>query len=189
MKSQCNAHPKHSKNGGWLKSANTKIFYKQISIVFTYLFHYHNDLRVLCIVYSTLCLKMDAYFQDVFELNTAEHKLHTSFRCQFNLIKSDRKFGYMHLVRWKQPGQRQWTEHSMAIILDYTWGKKPKLNTIHTLNIVKCRVTEIPWNKDLLQSKSAFFPETLGWLSWLEIVISGSCYTMLEDGCKFFRYF
>ena len=25
--------------------------------------------------YSTFCLKMGAYFQDVFELNTAEHKL------------------------------------------------------------------------------------------------------------------
>ena len=26
-------------------------------------------------VYSTLCLKVDAYFQNAFELNTAEHKL------------------------------------------------------------------------------------------------------------------
>ena len=25
--------------------------------------------------YSTLCSKMDAYFNDVFELNTAKHKL------------------------------------------------------------------------------------------------------------------
>ena len=25
--------------------------------------------------YSTLCLKMGAYFNDVFELNTAKHKL------------------------------------------------------------------------------------------------------------------
>ena len=26
--------------------------------------------------YSTLCLKVSAYLQNVFELNTAEHKLH-----------------------------------------------------------------------------------------------------------------
>ena len=25
--------------------------------------------------YSTLCLKIDAYFNDIFELNTAKHKL------------------------------------------------------------------------------------------------------------------
>ena len=36
---------------------------------------YHNDETVLRMFYPTLCLKMGAYFQDVFELNTAEHKL------------------------------------------------------------------------------------------------------------------
>ena len=35
----------------------------------------HNDKRVLCMFYTTLGLKMGAYFQDVFELNTTEHRL------------------------------------------------------------------------------------------------------------------
>ena len=29
----------------------------------------------MCTFYSTLCLKLDVFFYDVFELNTAEHKL------------------------------------------------------------------------------------------------------------------
>ena len=36
---------------------------------------YDNDKRVLCMFYPTLCLKMGAYFNDVFELNTAKHNL------------------------------------------------------------------------------------------------------------------
>ena len=32
---------------------------------------YHTDYRVLCMFYSTLCLKVGAYFQNVFELNTS----------------------------------------------------------------------------------------------------------------------
>ena len=35
---------------------------------------YHSDYRVSCMFYSTLCLKIDAYFNDVFELYTAKHK-------------------------------------------------------------------------------------------------------------------
>ena len=36
---------------------------------------YDNDKRVSCMFYPTLCLKMGAYFNDVFELNTAKHNL------------------------------------------------------------------------------------------------------------------
>ena len=52
--------------------------------------------------FCTLCLKMDAYFQDVFELtplNTAAWIHDTAFCSQFDLIKSDGKFGYMRLVK------------------------------------------------------------------------------------------
>ena len=38
-------------------------------------FDYDNDLRVSCMFYPTLCLKMGAYFSDVFELNSTKHKL------------------------------------------------------------------------------------------------------------------
>ena len=53
--------------------------------------------------YPTLCLKMGAYFNDVFELNTAKHKL-LRFAIPHLVgdstwIKPDRKFGYMHLAR------------------------------------------------------------------------------------------
>ena len=34
---------------------------------------YDNDKRVSCMFYPTLCLKMGAYFNDIFELNTAKH--------------------------------------------------------------------------------------------------------------------
>ena len=37
--------------------------------------NYDNDKRVSCMFYPTLCLKVGAYFNDVFELNTAKHKL------------------------------------------------------------------------------------------------------------------
>ena len=36
---------------------------------------YDNDKRVSCMFYPTLCLKMGAYFNDVFELNTAKYNL------------------------------------------------------------------------------------------------------------------
>ena len=35
---------------------------------------YHNDYRVSCMFYSTLCLKIDIYFNDVFESYTTKHK-------------------------------------------------------------------------------------------------------------------
>ena len=55
---------------------------------------YDNDKTVSCMFYPTLCLKMGAYFNDVFELNTA-----TALGGRFDLIKPERKFEYMHLVR------------------------------------------------------------------------------------------
>ena len=36
--------------------------------------NYHNDYRVSCMFYSTLCLKIDTYFNDIFEFYTAKHK-------------------------------------------------------------------------------------------------------------------
>ena len=45
-------------------------------ILFVFFFFlYDNDKRVSCMFYSTLCLKVGVYFQNVFELNTAEHKI------------------------------------------------------------------------------------------------------------------
>ena len=44
-------------------------------VFFFFFFNYDNDYRVSCMFYPTLCLKMGAYFNDVFELNTAKHKL------------------------------------------------------------------------------------------------------------------
>ena len=38
-------------------------------------FYYDNDKRVSCMFYPTLCLKMGAYFNDVYELNTVKHSL------------------------------------------------------------------------------------------------------------------
>ena len=48
--------------------------------------------------YSTLCLKMGAYFQNVFELNTvkqASSVRDTAFGGRFDLIKQHRKFGQL----------------------------------------------------------------------------------------------
>ena len=47
--------------------------------------------------YSTFCLKMGAYFQNAFELNTAKHNKassvrDTAFGGRFDLIKQHRKF-------------------------------------------------------------------------------------------------
>ena len=46
---------------------------------------------------------MGAYFNDIFELNTAKHKASsvsdTAFGGRFDLIKPDQKFGYMHLAQ------------------------------------------------------------------------------------------
>ena len=66
----------------------------------------------------------------------------TAFGGQFNLIKLDHKFGYTHLVWGKKPGQRQYTEHSVAISLHY--GRKKNVNSqYNTRHKVKWRTIEI----------------------------------------------
>ena len=42
-------------------------------------------------------------------------------------MKSNSKFGYINLVRLKQPGQRHGSEYSMAVSLDYRRKKNVKI--------------------------------------------------------------
>ena len=84
-----------------IEIAHTRSLAKQIGILFTY-FWIIIMIRQYRACFILLCLKMGAYFQDVFELNTAS----TSFfgfaiphLVADRLDQTDRKFGYMHLVR------------------------------------------------------------------------------------------
>ena len=50
--------------------------------------------------YPTVCLKMGAYFNDIFHRETQAFLVRdTAFGGRLDLIKPDRKFGYLHLVR------------------------------------------------------------------------------------------
>ena len=55
--------------------------------------------------YCTLCLQMGAYFNDTFFFSIEHRETQafsvrdTAFGGRFDLIKPDRKFGYMHLVQ------------------------------------------------------------------------------------------
>ena len=113
------------------------------------------------------------------------HDRPTVFDHRFNLIKSDRKFGCMHLVRWKRPGK--WTECSVAVSLHYR--RKKNVNSQYNTH----SHSKLCWCEDLLQSKPASFSCILGWPLRLEIVnnswMHSSFYTMLEDGYKFLRSF
>ena len=66
--------------------------------VIFFVFFFMIMFRVSCMFYSTLCLKMGAYFQNVFELNTAKQASSvrdTAFGGRFDLIKQHRKFGQL----------------------------------------------------------------------------------------------
>ena len=59
-------------------------------------------------VYSTLCLKTGAYFRDLFELNTAEHKLlHHKLTMKWQMIE---------IVQMQRPVAKQ-----IGILLVYVW--------------------------------------------------------------------
>ena len=62
-------------------------------------------------VYSTLCLKMGAYFQNVFELNTAEHKLLRFTIWHLEADSGDRNCANVISCKANQ--------HSFHIFLDY----------------------------------------------------------------------
>ena len=59
-----------------IETTQTRSLAKQIGI---FSFHVYlddlNDCRVSCTFYPSICFKMGAYFNDIFELNTAEHNL------------------------------------------------------------------------------------------------------------------
>ena len=74
MNNQYNTHLNHSKNGRQSKSCKRDLLQSQ-SAIFSRIFGLSSWLESIVHVYSTLCLKIDAYLQNVFELNTAEHKL------------------------------------------------------------------------------------------------------------------
>ena len=109
----------------------------------------------------------------------------TMFHGRFDVMKSDHNL--IH-ASWKM--KAAWAEYSLAISLDYRrrkmqknqCNKHPKHSKIGWL-LKSC------WREDLLQSKSASLSQTFGWLSWLEIAIYGSFYTVLENGYKFLRCF
>ena len=97
-----NVNTIHVKNtvkvAGDQNHVNMKISYKPDQHSFYIFFEHCNDKRILCMCYSATCVKMDAYFQDIFELITAKHRLlacihNTTYCSRFQLMRSDCKFG------------------------------------------------------------------------------------------------
>ena len=144
--------------------------------------------------YSTLCLKIDAYFNDVFELYTAKHRL--------------LRFVIQHLVADSTWSNQIVSLDTCILYNERSLGKGNKLNIPWLLVCIgEGRKTwtinwhvspshsknggrlKSRWHEDLLQSKSASFSCMLGWLLWLEIVMYASFYIMLENGYTFLRSF
>ena len=68
----------------------------------------------------------------------------TAFRARYDSIKADRKFGYIYLVLWKRPEQIQWTEYSVAVILDFQ--RKKNMNSLYNAHPKHSKMAAGDWN-------------------------------------------
>ena len=236
------------------RNHETRSLAKQFSILFAcfWIMIMIREYRA-CFILHSICLKVGAYFQNVFELNTAEHKLlgftiphleadlaisckanrhsfhaffglskwlesivhvlfytllgdwrifqwrlwikhretqaslarDTAFGGRFDLIKSDRKFGHIHLLGKGNKLNIPW------LLVCFGEGRKTwtinwHVSLKHSKNGGRLKSR---WRKDLFQSKSVSFSRMFGWVLWLEIVMYTSFYTVLEDGYKCLRSF